>query len=114
LGSTVRAIRESDHEKVISVVNEWWGGRDIPWLLPRLFFQHFGDTSFAVEEDGELVAFLIGFVSQSREGEAYIHFVEVRPDRRNKGGRQASLRAVLRRGGEQGLHEGELHHLAGQ
>ena len=33
------------------------------WLLPRLFFRHFGDTSFAVEEDGELIAFhtAIGF-----------------------------------------------------
>jgi ribosomal protein S18 acetylase RimI-like enzyme len=38
-----------------------------------------------VEEDGELIAFLIGFVSQSREGEAYIHFVGVRPDRRKEG-----------------------------
>jgi predicted GNAT superfamily acetyltransferase len=55
------------------------------WLLPRLFFEHFGDTSFAVEEDGELVVFLIGFGSQSREGEAYIHFVGVRPDRRKEG-----------------------------
>jgi predicted GNAT superfamily acetyltransferase len=85
LGTTVRTIRESDHEKVASVVNEWWGSRDMAWQLPRLFFRHFGDTSFAVEEDGELIAFLIGFVSQSKEGEAYIHFVGVRPDRRKEG-----------------------------
>jgi hypothetical protein len=50
------------------------------WLLPRLLFRNFGDASFAVEEEGELVAFLIDFVSQSRKGEAYIHFVGVRPD----------------------------------
>src|SRR5215212_11913276 len=55
------------------------------WLLPRLFLRHFGDKSFAVEDDGKLIAFLIGFVSQSREGEAYIHFVGVRPDRRKEG-----------------------------
>jgi predicted GNAT superfamily acetyltransferase len=85
LGTSVRAIRESDHVTVTSVVNEWWESRDMAWLLPRLFFQHFADTSFAVEEDGELIAFLIGFVSQSREGEAYIHFVGVRPDRRKEG-----------------------------
>jgi len=81
LSATVRAIRESDHEKVTSVVNEWWEGKDMAWLLPRLF----GDTSFAVEEDRELVAFLIGFVSQAREGEAHIHFVGVRPDKRKEG-----------------------------
>jgi len=38
-----------------------------------------------MEEDRELVAFLIGFVSQSREGEAYIHFVGVHPGRRKEG-----------------------------
>jgi predicted GNAT superfamily acetyltransferase len=85
LGTTVRAIREADHQKITSVVNEWWEGRDMAWLLPRLFFKHFGDTSFAVEEDGELVAFLVGFVSQSRDCEAYIHFAGVRPDRRKEG-----------------------------
>lgn len=54
-------------------------------MLPRLFFQHLGDTSFVVEDDGELIAFLVGFVSSARAGEAYIHFVGVRPDRRGEG-----------------------------
>lgn len=82
---TARNIRESDHERVISVVNEWWGGRDMAWLLPRLFFSHFGDTSFAIEEGDELIAFLVGFVSQAKEGEAYIHFVGVHPRYRGEG-----------------------------
>ena len=81
----MRAIREGDHGTVVPLVNEWWGERDMAWLLPRLFFQHFGDTSFAVEEDGKLVAFLIGFVSQSKQGEAYVHFVGVSPERRGTG-----------------------------
>lgn len=85
MGISLRSIRESDHDDVIAVLREWWGGRDMSWLLPRLFFQHFGDTSFAVEEDGRLVGFLVGFVSQAREGEAYIHFVGVSPDRRGSG-----------------------------
>jgi predicted GNAT superfamily acetyltransferase len=89
LGTIVRAIREEDHGTVVPLVNEWWGGRDMAWLLPRLFFQHFGDTSFAVEEGGELVAFLIGFVSQAKEGEAYVHFVGVSP----RGGGRASAGA---------------------
>ncbi|MDP9476767.1 MAG: GNAT family N-acetyltransferase [Actinomycetota bacterium] len=82
---TARNIRESDHETVVAIVNEWWGGRDMAWLLPRLFFSHSGDTSFAIEEGDELVAFLIGFVSQSKEDEAYIHFVGVHPRRRGEG-----------------------------
>ena len=85
MGTIVRAIREGDHGTVVPLVDGWWGGREMSWLLPRLFFRHFGDTSFAVEEDGKLVAFLIGFVSQAREGEAYVHFVGVSPERRGTG-----------------------------
>ena len=54
-------------------------------LLPRLFFEHFRQTSFVAEEDGELLGFLNGFLSQSSPDEAYIHFVGVRPDRRGGG-----------------------------
>lgn len=81
----IRQLRASDHAYVISVVNDWWGGRQMAGLLPRLFFEHFEDTSFVVEEDGDLIAFLVGFVSQSRPGEAYIHFVGVHPDHRQRG-----------------------------
>jgi GNAT superfamily N-acetyltransferase len=54
-------------------------------MLPRLFFEHFTDTSFAAERDGRLVGFLAGFISQSRPGEAYIHFVGVDPAQRGRG-----------------------------
>jgi predicted GNAT superfamily acetyltransferase len=81
----IRQIRPSDYWSVISVIDDWWGGRSMADKLPRLFFEHFTDTSFAAERDGELAGFLIGFVSQSRPGEAYIHFVGVRPDQRGSG-----------------------------
>ena len=53
--------------------------------LPRLFFEHFTDTSFAAERDGKLAGFLAGFISQSRPGEAYIHFAGVDPAERGSG-----------------------------
>jgi ribosomal protein S18 acetylase RimI-like enzyme len=53
--------------------------------LPRLFLDHFQDTSFVAEEDGKLVAFLVGFISQSDPHQAYIHFAGVHPDYRRKG-----------------------------
>ena len=52
--------------------------------LPRLFFRLFQSTSFAVEEDGKLVAFLVGIVGSSAD-EAYIHFVGVHPRHRSGG-----------------------------
>jgi predicted GNAT superfamily acetyltransferase len=85
----IRPIRSSDYLTVISVIDAWWGGRHMADMLPRLFFEHFTDTSFAAERDGELAGFLVGFRSQSRPGEAYIHFVGVRPRERGHGlGRQ--------------------------
>ncbi len=61
-------------------------------MLPRLFFEHVSDTSSIVEEDGELIAFLVGFVSPTHPDEAYIHFVGVAPERRGSGlGRELYL-----------------------
>jgi GNAT superfamily N-acetyltransferase len=82
---TIRPVRTSDHRPVISVIDDWWDGRHMADMLPRLFFEHFTDTSFAAERSGELVGFLIGFTSQSRPAEAYIHFVGVHPAERGCG-----------------------------
>ena len=81
----IRPIRPPDYRLVIAVIDDWWGGRHMADKLPRLFFEHFTDTSFAAERDGELVGFLVGFVSQSRPAEAYIHFVGVHPGERGRG-----------------------------
>ncbi|WP_241774639.1 MULTISPECIES: GNAT family N-acetyltransferase [Lysinibacillus] len=51
-------------------------------MLPKLFFDHFTQTSFVAEKDGKLVGFLIGFLSQTHSNEAYIHFVGVHPEYR--------------------------------
>ena len=69
---------------MVAVVDGWWGR---PWVadkLPRLFFRYFAGTSFAVGEDEEIVAFLVGIVGSPAD-EAYVHFVGVRPDRRSRG-----------------------------
>ncbi len=79
---TVRGVEQSDYERVLAVIDDWWGGRTMSTRLSRVFFEHFGTTSFVAEADGELVGFLLGFVSQTYPGEAYVHFVGVRPDHR--------------------------------
>jgi ribosomal protein S18 acetylase RimI-like enzyme len=53
--------------------------------LPQLFFLHFDGTSFVAEDGDELAGFLCGFLSQTRQDEAYIHFVGVSPERRGEG-----------------------------
>ncbi|MEJ8548791.1 GNAT family N-acetyltransferase [Brevibacillus borstelensis] len=81
----IRHARESDYIPVISVIDDWWGGRHMADMLPKLFFQHFQNTSFVVEKDSEMIAFLIGFVSQTDPKQAYIHFIGVHPEYRKDG-----------------------------
>jgi ribosomal protein S18 acetylase RimI-like enzyme len=80
----IRQLEEADHGSAVAAADVWWGGRRVAGKLPRLFFRYFAETSFAVEEDGELVAFLVGIVGSPAD-EAYVCFVSVHPDHRARG-----------------------------
>ncbi|CAM9267092.1 unnamed protein product [Ectocarpus sp. 12 AP-2014] len=94
-----------DYSAVIGLVDAWWGRRVSP-MLPRLFFDHFCDTTFmavirdeeaqkaeaqqteaadTTQRDEVIVGFLCGFVSQSRAGEAHAHFIGIDPAHRGAG-----------------------------
>ena len=75
----IRHLEERDYDPVITVIDEWWGGRKMSHLLPRVFFIHFRPTSFAIEEGGSVIGFLAGFVSQTNPEQAYIYFVGIYP-----------------------------------
>jgi ribosomal protein S18 acetylase RimI-like enzyme len=94
----LREPAEADHPAMVAAIDAWWGARQgaggserLAALLPRVWVQHFSDTSLVLEhDDGRLAAFLIGFLSPARTGEAYIHFVGVDPALR-RGGVAAGL-----------------------
>ncbi|MBI9086493.1 MAG: GNAT family N-acetyltransferase [Desulfobacterales bacterium] len=81
----LRKSEPADHARIIAVMTDWWGGRDLRSSVPRLFLNHFCDTSFVAEKDGELVAFLVGFLSPARPDEGYIHFAGIHPAYRKIG-----------------------------
>ncbi len=81
---TLRAATPADYERLVGVVDAWWG-RPIAGSLPRLFLDHFHRTSLVAEDGGELAGFLVGFVSPSEPAHAYIHFVGVAPGNRSTG-----------------------------
>jgi ribosomal protein S18 acetylase RimI-like enzyme len=81
-----RRPAEADHAPIVRLVDEWWGGRPLHRLLPRLWFGHFTRTSWIVEtEDGRLAGFLVGFVSPDHPDQAYVHMVAVNPNLRRRG-----------------------------
>ena len=65
----IRSARESDFPAIAHAVQTWWtvpgydaeaASRERAALLPRLWLQHFADTSFVAEREGKLVGFQIG------------------------------------------------------
>ena len=81
-----RRPTEADHSGLVGIVDEWWGGRRIHDLLPRLWFQHFTGTSWLAETEARRPAgFLIGFVSPDDPSIAYVHMVGIDPNWRRRG-----------------------------
>jgi ribosomal protein S18 acetylase RimI-like enzyme len=81
----IRHAKPSDYGRVIGRVNVWWDGREMAPILPKLFFLHFEGTSFVAEDGEDLVGFVCGFLSQTADDEAYIHFMGVSPEHRGEG-----------------------------
>lgn len=81
---TRRTATPSDYDAIAAVVDDWWG-RPVAASLPRLFLDHFWDTSRVAEDEQGLAGFLVAFLSPAQSDTAYIHFVGVRPDLRGTG-----------------------------
>lgn len=85
MGWELYTARPADYDEIIAIVDDWWG-RAIAGSLPRLFLDHFHRTSLiARAPDGTFAGFLVGMISASEPGCAYIHFVGVAPAARGTG-----------------------------
>ena len=84
-GLVFRRPIPDDWDRVMAVMPEWWGGRDLRSMLPRVFFEHFRGTSLVVEYEDRLIGFLVGFFCPDHADEAYIHFAGVEPSWRGAG-----------------------------
>lgn len=85
-GFRFRRPVEADHAQLVGRVDEWWGGRKLHQLLPRLWLQHFTGTSWVVEDqNGSPIGFLVGFVSPDHPDQAYVHMVATSPNHRGAG-----------------------------
>jgi len=87
LGALIfRRPTPDDHARVVDVFDEWWDGRGMRRLLPRLWFEHFRGTSWIVERaDGHLTGFVVAFVSQDDPTTGYVHMIAAEPGHRRRG-----------------------------
>ena len=85
-GITFRRPTEGDYPAIVRVIDDWWGGRRMDVLLPRLWLQHFTGTSWLAETvDGRLAGFLVGFLSPDQSSVAYCRLVATNPNLRHRG-----------------------------
>ena len=81
-----RRPTEADYDRLVRVVDDWWDGRNLHVMLPRLWLQHFRGTSWLAEDaEGRLAGFLIGFLSPDEPAIAYCHMVAADPNLRREG-----------------------------
>ena len=85
-GIAFRRPTEADYPGMVRVIDDWWGGRKMDVLLPRLWLQHFTGTSWLAQtEDGKLAGFLIGFHSPDLADVAYCRLIATNPNLRQRG-----------------------------
>lgn len=79
----LRAVEIADLRAILDDLDDFWDGRDTAFLHQALYVHEFGQTSVLAEGRGEILAYLLGFVSQ--DGTGYVHAVAVRRRARERG-----------------------------
>ncbi len=87
----VRRITKADFDRIVEVIDHWWGG-PIGTFAHPIFFYELGDKALVVEQGSEMIGFLLGFVvpnptngAGKAERVGYVHLVGIHPDYRRRG-----------------------------
>lgn len=79
----IRPLEEDDFVDAVRRVKRWYG-EILHEPVHPVFFRHFGGY-VAVDEDGSLLGYLLGFRSQRHPQVAFVYTLAVDPDRRREG-----------------------------
>ncbi len=79
-----RKITKDDFDEIVEVIDRWWGGPISTFAHP-IFFWELGDNALVVEDEGQLIGFLLGFIVFKAPKTGYVHLVGIHPDHRRKG-----------------------------
>ena len=92
----LRHPTEGDQPRLVTVVDEWIGGRHVRHLLVRAWFRHVASTSWIAEDDrGGPIGLVIAYASQDLPDEGVIHLIGVHPGHRRRGIGRALIESSL-------------------
>ncbi len=73
-----------DYDQILAPLPEFWDGHDTRNLHLSFLIHEFGDTAFVIREEGRVIAYLFGFLSQTKPV-GYVHAIAVRASARRRG-----------------------------
>lgn len=79
-----RALSKADFDEVVRMIDRWWSGPTTALAHP-IFFYELGQAARVVEHNGQLVGFLLGFMTDAQPRVGYVHLIGVDPNYRRKG-----------------------------
>lgn len=79
-----RGITKRDFDEIVQVIDQWWGGPTSALAHP-LFFYELGEHALIVEDEGAMVGFLFGLVTERAPRVGYVHLVGIDPAYRRRG-----------------------------
>src|ERR1700761_1456545 len=82
----VRRITKGDFDRIVEVIDHWWGG-PIGTFAHPIFFYELGEDALVVEQGSEMIGFLLGFVvaANGAPSTGYVHLVGIHPEYRRRG-----------------------------
>jgi GNAT superfamily N-acetyltransferase len=90
----VRPIAKRDFDRVVEVIDHWWGGPISTFAHP-IFYYELGERALVVEQGADMIGFLLGFAAPAFErtepdasaavSTGYVHLVGIHPEYRRRG-----------------------------
>src|SRR5690242_10958992 len=75
---------QSDFHEILTDISDFWGSDRTLGVHHPMFVHEFGDTAFVIRDNGKVIAYLFGFLSQT-EKTGYVHLIGVRQSFQNRG-----------------------------
>jgi ribosomal protein S18 acetylase RimI-like enzyme len=72
-----------DYDQILEDLSEFWDGRDTRHLHHPFLVHEFGNSAFVIRDGARVVAYLLGFISQT-EPVGYVHAIAVRASARRR------------------------------
>ena len=74
----------TDYLEILTDIEDFWGSNRTLHFHHPMFVNEFANTSFVIKQNDKVIAYLLGFISQT-ENIGYVHLVGVRASHQRNG-----------------------------